>query len=450
MDPLQLIDLPGDPASIMIRTADRDWTRSELLGRGAALARRITEAGVAGGPVIVSLAAGPDFVAAVAGCWLAGSVPVLLDPLVRRELRVALEITGARAVIRGAAAAEPDAGQGVAVLVPEAAAAEPGPCPEVPAESSLVQLFTSGSTGAPTLVPKLRSNLEPELAFLSGLLGAPRRVATLVPWCHILGFYNAFLLPLRANGTCDLRAGISPRSLWTHALAGEIDLVVAVPAIYRVLARLIEQAGGVRLPEGCRFVSSGSELAPGLRRRFAELTGCSIIDIYGSTETGAVASRIDDGPWIAAPHVEWRAAENGRLEVRSPCVSLPASKDGFYLVGDLVRPEGGGFALEGRADDVVKVGGRRISLAEVERVLAACPGVDGAVVICRPVRGEPRLLAWVGGDATVDGERIKAFARERLSDHKVPAEVRVLGALPLNPGGKPDRQLLAALPGKEG
>jgi acyl-coenzyme A synthetase/AMP-(fatty) acid ligase len=450
VNPLQLIDLPGDPGAIMVRTADRDWTRAELLRRGAALARRIEAAGAAGGPVIVSLDAGPGFVAALAGCWLAGSRPVLLDPLVRRELDAALEATGARVVIRGAAADDPEVGPRVSTIVPDESRDEPGPCPDVPAEAPVAALFTSGSTGAPTLVPKRAPNLEPEIAFLSVLLGEPRRVATLVPWCHIFGFYNAFLLPLRAAGSCDLRAGISPRALLANALAGELDLVVAVPAIYRVLARLAEQDGGVRLPARCRFVSSGSELAPGLRRRFTELTGRPIIDIYGSTETGAVASRTEDGPWTPAPHVEWRVAESGHLEVRSPCVALPAATDGFYRVGDLVRPEGAGFVLEGRADDVVKVGGRRLSLAGVERALAACPGVDGAVVLCRPVRGEPRLVAWVGGGAAADGERVKAFARGRLADHEVPAMVRVLDALPLNPGGKPDRRLLAALSEKEG
>jgi acyl-coenzyme A synthetase/AMP-(fatty) acid ligase len=448
VNPLQLIDLQGDPAAIMIRTADRDFTRAELLRRGAALARRIREAGAAEGPVVVNLDAGPGFVAALTGCWLAGSLPVLLDTLVRRELRTALKITGARAVVRSLDG--PAEGTSVAVLVAGDDEAEPGPCPEVPERAPLVALFTSGSTGAPTLVPKLRSQLEPEQEFLSGLLGAPRRVATLVPWCHILGFYNAFLLPLRAAGTCDLRAGISPRALLQNARAGELDLVVAVPAIYRVLARLAEQDGGVRLPEGCRFVSSGSELSPALRRRFTELTGRPIIDIYGSTETGAVASRVEDGPWRPAPHVEWRVAKSGHLEVRSPCVSLPVAGDGFFRVGDLARPADGGFVIEGRADDVVKVGGRRLSLAEVERVLAACPGADGAAVLCLPVRGEPRLVAWVGGGAAADGERVKAFARERLSDHKVPAVVHVLDALPLNPGGKPDRRLLAALAGKEG
>jgi acyl-coenzyme A synthetase/AMP-(fatty) acid ligase len=442
MDPLALLDLASRPDATAVLVADGAYTRRRLLEQATGIARRLPDS-VRGSAAIVTLDGGPAFVAALAGSWIAGATPVLLDPLVRHELGRALELTGAEVVLAGPGPLAMELPTGVEALIPDGAAADPGPAPEAAEDAPLVQLFTSGSTGEPTLVPKTFDQLDVEVRFLASRLDHPLRVATLVPWCHILGFIASFLLPLRLGGVCDLTAGISPRSLLQRAREGLLDLVVAVPAIYRVMNRLLADGDLASIPETCRFLCSGAPLPAETRARFFELTGRSIVDIYGSTEAGGVAHREDDGPWIAQPHVDWRIAADGFLEVRSPSVSVVPPGE-YYRVGDLARPTGDGFELEGRADDVVKIGGRRVSLGEVQQAVEACPGVDESAVAAADLRGELRLLAYVEpGDRSLTADRVKAHVRGLLADHKVPRIVRIVERLPRTPAGKVDRRAIA-------
>jgi acyl-CoA synthetase (AMP-forming)/AMP-acid ligase II len=442
MNPLSLLELEARPDAPVIVTRHGTLTRGDALAEAAHIAAELGAVGAARAPVVITLDSGAGFLAGLVGAWLAGSTPVLLDPLVRRELGRAVRTIGARAVIRAPNAASDGIADDVPVVSPRGARAEPrAEAPPVPAGEPLLYLCTSGSTGEPAIVAKSFEQLDVERRFLAGELGTGLRAATLVPWCHIFGFIVSFLAPVRGGGVCDLTAGISPRIVLDRAAAGLLDLVVVVPAILRVMVRLLEEAGATALPAGCRFCSSGAALPDDLRRRFRELTGSAVTDIYGSTEAGAVAYRSDDGPWRLQPHVEWRVSEDGHLEVRSPSVSRSVAGPGeFYRIGDLVRPAGDGFVLEGRADDIVKIGGRRVSLEEIRRVLEACPSVAAAAVAVEEVRGEARLVAFVEapeGGATPEG--VKAFVRARLADHKVPRAVHVVAAFPLNPGGKVDR-----------
>ncbi len=444
MDPTGVFGLDKNREKPFLLTAEGAHSRSQLARRAAAMGRRLKEAGIQGGNVIVSLENSDSFVVALLGCLLAGTTPVLLDPLVKRELGSAIDMTAAKAIIRSAGGSGP-LPEGVRVFNVDDSEDAPYPAPGLPDQAPLVYLFTSGSTGKPTLVPKTFSQLDVEIHFLNTLFNTPGRVATLVPWCHIFGFIVSFLVPMNNGGVCDLAAGISPKLILERASAGLLDLVVAVPAVYRVMVQYLENGDTLAPGPPCRFVTSGAPLEADLRAQFTTLTGCKITDLYGSTEAGGVAYRHDDGPWIVQPHVEIQVDDHGFLGARSPSVSFGAEDD-FYGMGDLVRMEGRGFVLEGRKDDIVKIGGRRTALGEVQGVVESCPSVLHAAVLATRVAGVNRLVAYVEpSTADLDTQSVKAFVRELLADHKVPRVIHIVEKIPRTPAGKIDRQRLLAM-----
>jgi non-ribosomal peptide synthetase-like protein len=115
-----------------------------------------------------------------------------------------------------------------------------------------------------------------------------------------------------------------------------------------------------------------------------------------------------------------------------------------YRSGDLVRKESAGLVFQGRADEQVKLGGRRIELGEVDAALQALPGVSGAAAAVKTTAAGNQVL--VGYVVPVDGTFDTAAAATRLRAALPAALVPLLAAvdtLPTRTSGKVDR---AALP----
>lgn len=118
--------------------------------------------------------------------------------------------------------------------------------------------------------------------------------------------------------------------------------------------------------------------------------------------------------------------------------------DRAYRSGDLVRYERAGLVFQGRADDQVKLGGRRIELGEIDAAMQALPGVAGAAAAVQTTAAGNQIL--VGYLAAVSGQDLNlAAAREQLSASLPAALVPLLAAvesLPTKTSGKVDRHAL--------
>ncbi|MGW1429742.1 amino acid adenylation domain-containing protein [Streptomyces sp. NPDC002431] len=118
----------------------------------------------------------------------------------------------------------------------------------------------------------------------------------------------------------------------------------------------------------------------------------------------------------------------------------------MYRTGDLVRMlPGGELEFLGRADRQVKIRGFRIEPGDIESRLAQHPDVHQVLVHVREdVPGDRRLVAYLVCGTPPPGEQLRAFCREELPDHMVPAAFVALDAFPLDPNGKVLRSALPA------
>ena len=140
--------------------------------------------------------------------------------------------------------------------------------------------------------------------------------------------------------------------------------------------------------------------------------------------------------------IDWKI-HNGRLQVRSDFLSpeLPRDQDGFFTTADRAEPCGASsFTLHGRADDIVKVGGRRVDLSEICDKLKTLPGVRDAVVFAmhaRTGRGSD-IAALIAG--TADAAAIRAGLAKICEPYAIPRHIKIVDSIPVLPTGKYDRE----------
>ena len=323
-------------------------------------------------------------------------------------------------------------------------------------------LFTSGSTGTHVPCLKAARQLLGEARLLVSLfgMGPGTRVLATVPPHHIYGLLFGVLVPLMGGGALVRGTPQHAETIAAEARRFGADVLCSVPAHLQGVAML----GPDALPPLRRIFSSGAPLPGEVARAVGQVAGVPVTEVFGSSETGGIAWRQQvptsprdgqpgggDGAalWQPFPGIEVSSDAEGLMVVSSPLADTPeGSPIGAPVRGaDRVRVEAGGrFELLGRADGVVKIGGSRIALGEVERRLREIPGVREAAVISVDVPGLRRHELWaavVAPGLTVVA--LREALRRHLESIAVPRRFRLVEALPREENGKLTKARLRAL-----
>ncbi len=176
---------------------------------------------------------------------------------------------------------------------------------------------------------------------------------------------------------------------------------------------------------------------------FLKKTGLGITEIYGSTETGGIASRNvseNTETWKPADVVSWRLSGK-RLAVRSDFVSSEMEKDaeGFCVTGDEVQPDKNDrFLLLGRADGIVKVAGKRVDLLEVQNKIQTLPAVRDAVVVALPSdKGRESVIAALVACELTEMQ-LKKMILEKVEPFAMPRRIKIVSSITRTATGKID------------
>ncbi|TDD77783.1 acyl-CoA synthetase [Actinomadura darangshiensis] len=455
---MDLLGATGGP----VRIAGRELPRGELLGWASAVAHEIRGADA----VAVHATASVETVAAVVGGVLAGVPVVPLPPDSGPAERAhILGDSGARLLLAGSDAEPLD---GEPPLIPVDSLPRNGSAQDdAPADATALILYTSGTTGAPKGVLVSRSAIAAGLdALAEAWAWTPDDVLVHgLPLFHVHGLVLGVLGALRV-GSPLVHTGRPKPELYAKAAQDDRgSLFFGVPTVWSRTAADPSAAEALR---GARLLVSGSAPLPvPVFERLSELTGHRPVERYGMTETlitlsaRAAGDRRPGYVGTPLPGVETRlAAEDGspvppdgetpgELHVRAPLLfkgylnrpeatAESFTQDGWFRTGDIatIGPDGW-HRIVGRAStDLIKSGGYRIGAGEIENALLAHPAVREAAVVGTPHDdlGE-QVTAYVVADG-VGGKQLIDFVAERLSAHKRPRVVHLVGALPRNAMGK--------------
>ena len=323
-----------------------------------------------------------------------------------------------------------------------AGGADDGLAIRVDAEAVAVTAFTSGSTGEPRAMRKTWHTL----CAVAGMMRArfwseretvPGMIAT-VPPQHMYGLECSVLMPLFCGWRSNRGMPFFPAELAAQAGRQSGDwLLVTTPVHLRVLAAAGIQTSGLQ-----RVISATAPLDDALAAAAEQGLGAPVMEIYGCTETGAIATRRtrQDRTWTLYDGIRIVADGDGGV-VESP--HLPAAE---RLPDLLIVHSDTQFEFVGRPSDMIKVGGKRFSAAELERRIREIDGVlDVAVVVPDAESGrESRPAALVVAPELPDAELRTAIAG-RVDSVLLPRPIRRVERIPRNATGKASRPELLAM-----
>ncbi|MHB9051064.1 MAG: AMP-binding enzyme, partial [Thiomonas delicata] len=169
-----------------------------------------------------------------------------------------------------------------------------------------------------------------------------------------------------------------------------------------------------------------------------------LLEIYGSTETGQIATRrtAQTDLWELLPDLRLEPEAQGHVRV---CGAHLAQAQVLHDVIEIVDQRR--FRLHGRSADMVNIAGKRSSLAHLNHQLASIPGVrDGAFFMPDAETDDSvtRLMAFVVAPG-LDHDLVRAALRERIDPVFMPRPLVLVDALPRNATGKLPRSALHAL-----
>jgi len=311
-----------------------------------------------------------------------------------------------------------------------------------------VAFFTSGSTGEPKRIAKTFHRLYLELDSIEELLSPAVRDNTValatVTMFHHYGLTFALMYSMARGFLIDAALIETPEDLARRLGRHENAFLITSPSFLDRLGRHRDIYDFPSKPY--LAVCSGAPLSAEGAGAAGDMLGVLPLEIFGSTETGAVASRrqLENAAWTLVPHAKAHAAPDGRLAVTSDFAA-----EAECVLGDAVEfLDAGHFVLKGRIDRMVKIEGKRVSLPETEAALGSHGFVRSAhclpvknrnertvvgACVCLGQEGREMLLES-GRKKTVD--LLKAHMAQRTDKVAIPLKWRFVDEIPVNTQSK--------------
>ena len=304
-------------------------------------------------------------------------------------------------------------------------------------------VFTSGSTGRARPNKKTWGSLVTGAQMLQqrfdfNINGKAWNIVATVPPQHMYGLETSILNPL-INGV----------SIYTGPTFFPADILIALQSMPmpRILITTPVHLNaclesGQEWPELQAIISATAPLPKTLATRAETFFGCPVLEIYGCTEAGSMASRrtVAGDPWLLFEGACLKAATTGYSLYGDHLDEEIPLHDTLQLLDDR------SFVLQGRHSDMINIAGKRASLADLNIQLQEIEGVtDGAFLVPdNTAASVTRLIAFAVSES-LDAQAICRKLQARIDPVFVPRPLYLVDKLPRNETGKLPRDALTAL-----
>ena len=336
-------------------------------------------------------------------------------------------------------------------------------------------LHTSGTTSRPKIVPLLQSNVAASARHIEAslALGRTDRCMNVMPLFHIHGLIAAVSATLAAGGQVWCAPGFDALKFFTWMVEARPSWYTAVPTMHQAILSRASRNADIIAAHPLRFLrSSSASLPPQVFAALAETFNAPVIEGYGMTEAAhQMASNplppraqkpgsvgVEAGPMVRIAHeAEPKLIDGtGEIVISGPNVTPgyenndKANAENFFEVegqrwfrtGDQGQFDAEGYlSLTGRLKEIINRGGEKISPLEIDEMLMDHPDVAQVVAFAVP---HPKLGEEVGaaivlktGDTTAAD--LKAFAKTRVAEFKIPRHIVIMEEIPKGATGKMQR-----------
>ncbi len=377
-----------------------------------------------------------QFAVGLAACLIANRISLLPPTYVPEMVRYLKQFTSDAFCLTDNAACDIDL---PLVNLPATLAQQTGiwSVPTIACDQQVAYVFTSGSTGTPIPHAKtwgpLVANVRAEAIRLRLTPSGPQHVLlATVPAQHMYGFESSVLVALQSGQAFCAERPFYPADI-AHALAAvpRPRVLVTTPIHLRALLACPIDLPVVDLVL-CATAPLESSIAAATEARF----NAPLLEIYGTTETGQIASRrtSESLNWRLWPGIQL-IQNDGATVAQGGHVETPVQ------LGDLLEILGNDeFILHGRVQDLINIAGKRSSLAYLNHQLMAVYGVVDGVFYVREERGvsptgTTRLAALVVAPGIAVAAIMRAL-RDRIDPVFLPRPLQAVDRIPRNTTGK--------------
>jgi len=327
------------------------------------------------------------------------------------------------------------------------AVAKSGSINEVPLidSSQLVCLvFTSGSTGKPAANAKFWGDLVQGTALIQSRydIGQDDYLVATVPPQHMYGLETTILLPMMSAASVYGGMPFFPQDISRAlALSAKSPTLITTPLHLRVCVQ-----AKLSWPDLRQVISATAPLSQEDAARAEQIFGAGLREIYGSTESGAIASRntVNDKKWHLYDEVRLHSDMEGSMRVIARHLPhRPLLADRIESIDDEH------FLMYGRSSDMIKIAGKRASMSGLNHRLNSIPGVKDGVFVQNETHPDDvsRLCVIYVSSELSPADVIKALGQQ-IDPVFLPRPVFKVATLPRNETGKLPHSEMKILLGK--